>query len=222
MRLVSIQVGLPRRPGPPGAAGWTTGYGKVPVRGPVRVGRENLEGDGQANRRWHGGPDMAVLAYAEEHYPRWRDELDWGDLPHGAFGENLTVSGATEDASCLGDVWRAGAALLQVSEPRKPCRNISRYWDRPALLRLVERTGRHGFYLRVLEEGVVEAGQEVRLVERPHPEWSVSRAMAARRGVARHRAEAEALLGVGALGTDWRAHLARLLRKTDRRTPFSA
>ena len=212
MRLVSVQVGLPRRRGPPGAAGWTTGYGKVTVYGPVRVGRENLEGDGQADRRWHGGPDMAVLAYPEEHYGRWREELDWGGLPYGGFGENLTVGGTTEGAACLGDVWRAGTALLQISEPRKPCRNISRYWERPGLLRLVGRSGRHGFYLRVLEEGAVEAGQEVRLVERPHPDWSVARATAARRGAARAPVEARALLGVAALGNDWRAHLTRALR----------
>jgi MOSC domain-containing protein YiiM len=155
---------------------------------------------------------MAVLAYPEEHYRRWRDELDWGGLPYGGFGENLTVGGTTEEVACLGDVWRAGTALLQISEPRKPCRNISRFWNRPGLLRLVERTGRHGFYLRVLEEGVVEAGQEIGLVARPRPGWSVARAMAARRGASRDPAEAEALLGVMELGNDWRAHLIGALR----------
>jgi len=209
MRLVSIQVGLPRSHGP----GWTTGYGKAPVRGPVRVGRENLEGDGQADRRWHGGPDMAVLAYPEEHYARWREELDWSGLPYGGFGENLTVAGTSEESACLGDVWRGGTALLQISEPRKPCRNISRFWGRPGLLRLVERTGRHGFYLRVLEQGVVETEQEIRLVERPHPEWSVARAMAARRNAARDPAEVEALLRVPSLGDDWGDHLLRAMRR---------
>jgi MOSC domain-containing protein YiiM len=212
MRLVSVQVGLPRRQGPPGAAGWTTGYGKAPVHGPVRVRRENLEGDGQADRRWHGGAEMAALAYPEEHYASWRDELGWPGLPYGAFGENLTVDGTTEEAACLGDVWRAGTALLQISEPRKPCKNISRFWNRPDLLRLVERTGRHGFYLRVLQEGVVAAGQEIRLIDRPHPDWSVARAMAARRSARRDGAEAQALLGIEALGKDWRAHVQRLLR----------
>ena len=213
MRLVSVQLGLPRPYPGPGARPWTSGYGKQPVSGPVRVGRDGIEGDGQANRRWHGGPERAVLAYALEHYPRWRGELSWDDLPHGGFGENFTVEGATEEAICLGDVWRAGTALLQVSEPRKPCRNISRYWGRPDLLRQVERTGRHGFYLRVLEEGVVQEGQEISPVERPHPEWTVARAMAARRHVARQRAEAEALLRVAALGSDWRAHLLLRLER---------
>jgi MOSC domain-containing protein YiiM len=207
MRLVSIQVGRPRPYGVPGGPQWTSAYGKHPAVGLVGVAPDGVDGDAQANRRWHGGPERAVLAYAKEHYQRWRDELAWSDLPHGGFGENFTVEGAAEDGTCIGDVWRAGTALLQVSEPRKPCRNISRFWGRPDLLRQVERTGRHGFYLRVLEPGIVEAGQPIRLVERPHPEWTVARAMAARRHVARQRAEAEALLRVGALGRDWRAHL---------------
>jgi MOSC domain-containing protein YiiM len=190
---------------------WTTGYGKQPVTGPVRVSRENLEGDGQANRRIHGGADMAVLAYAEAHYEQWRAELAWTDLPHGAFAENFTVAGTSEDAACLGDVWRVGTAVLQVSEPRKPCRNISRFWGRSDLFRLVERTGRHGFYLRVLEQGTAEAGQPIALVDRPHPDWSLARAIAARRHAARDREEAAALASVAALGGDWRGHLLRAL-----------
>jgi MOSC domain-containing protein YiiM len=207
--LVSMQVGTPRTFEDERGRSWTSAYGKHPVRGAVRIGRENLEGDRQADRRHHGGPDMAVLACPHEHYARWSTELQWPDVPYGAFGENFTVAGVTEGDACLGDAWRAGSALLQISQPRKPCRNISRFWRRPELLRLVERTGRHGFYLRVLEEGVVEAGQEIRLVERPHPEWTVRRATEARRAVARSPAEARALLQLPVLGDDWRANLAR-------------
>jgi MOSC domain-containing protein YiiM len=209
MRIESIQVGLPRVYGSPDAPGWmdrpwTTGYAKHPVPGPVRVGRTHLYGDGQADRRWHGGPEMAVLAYPAVHYLRWAEELSWPDIPPGAFGENLTVSGTTEDEACLGDVWRAGGATLQISEPRKPCKNISRFWKRQELLQLVVRSGRYGFYLRVLEEGTVAAGEEVRLVERPHPEWTVARAMQARMQAGERPAEADALLRVPALGKDWR------------------
>src|SRR5918911_235087 len=137
---------------------------------------------------------MAVLAYPHEHYARWAAELRWSDVPYGAFGENFTVSGVAERNACLGDVWRVGTALLQIAQPRKPCRNISRFWGRPELLRLVVRTGRHGFYLRVLEEGIVRAGDEIRVVDRPHPEWTVQRAMGARLGARRAPAEARALL----------------------------
>jgi MOSC domain-containing protein YiiM len=213
MLLAGIQVGTPRTRLDANGREWTSGYGKAQVRGPVHVGRENLAGDRQADLRHHGGPDMAVLAYPEEHYARWRDELRWPDVPYGAFGENFTVAGVTEDVACLGDVWRVGTALLQISEPRKPCRNISRFWRRPDLLRLVGQTGRYGFYLRVLEEGVVEAGQPIDLVERPNPQWTIRRATAARSGAATASAEALALLEVAELGNDWRAHVARALRR---------
>src|SRR5207248_2343476 len=112
-----------------------TAYGKQPVIGPIHARRLGLDGDAQVDRRYHGGPDMALLAYAATHYPDWRAQLDWPELGHGAFGENLSVEGPTEDDACIGDVWRAGAALLQISSPRKPCRTISRYWRRPELLR---------------------------------------------------------------------------------------
>ena len=212
MLLVGIQVGTPRAYENKGRP-WTSAYGKAPFRGPVRVGRENLEGDRQADLRHHGGPDMAVLAYPEEHYARWSHELRW-DVPYGAFAENFTVAGVTEEDACLGDVWRAGTALLQISQPRKPCRNISRFWKRPELLRQVQQTGRYGFYLRVLEEGVVEPGQRVDLVERPNPQWTVQRATAARGSAALVPEEALSLLKVAELGDDWRAHVARALRRT--------
>jgi MOSC domain-containing protein YiiM len=211
MLLSGIQVGTPRTHLDEDGRQWTTGYGKTAVHGPVLVGRENLAGDRQADVRQHGGPDMAVLAYAEAHYARWRLELRWPDVPYGAFGENFTVAGVTEDDACLGDVWRVGTALLQISEPRKPCRNIPRFWHRPDLLRLVERTGRYGFYLRVLEEGLVEAGQPIDVVERPNPDWTIRRATVARSGAAGARAEARALLDVAELGADWRAHIERAL-----------
>jgi MOSC domain-containing protein YiiM len=213
MLLAGIQVGMPRTLVGRDGRQWTTGYGKRAVFGPVHVGRENLAGDGQADHRHHGGRHMAVLAYPEEHYPRWREELDWREVPYGAFGENFTVQGVTEEDACLGDVWRAGTALLQISEPRKPCRNISRFWGRPDLLRRVKETGRYGFYLRVLEEGTAARGQPIQLVDRPNPSWTVRRAAAARSGASGAPAEALALLEVAELGDDWRAHLARALRR---------
>jgi MOSC domain-containing protein YiiM len=212
MLLVGIQVGTPRAY-EDGGRSWRSAYGKAPVRGPVQVGRENLEGDRQADLRHHGGPGMAVLAYPEVHYAQWRRELGWDDIPYGAFAENFTVAGVSEEEACLGDVWRAGTALLQISQPRKPCRNISRFWRRPELLRQVQQTGRYGFYLRVLEEGAVESGQRIDLLERPNPKWTVQRATAARGSAARSPQEALSLLEVAELGDDWRAHVARALRR---------
>jgi MOSC domain-containing protein YiiM len=202
MRLVSVQVGRPQR-----AGGLRTGFGKAPVAGPVHVGRENLDGDGQADRRYHGGPDMAALAYCADHYPAWREELSWPALPLGGFGENLSVEGASEETACIGDVWRSGTALLQIASPRKPCDKISRFWQRPDLLERVVRSGRFGWYLRVLEEGELQAGAEIALVERPHPEWTVARSFAVGVGRAQDRAAALELAGVAALSERWKAWL---------------
>jgi MOSC domain-containing protein YiiM len=153
-----------------------TAFGKRPVAGPVRVGRESLEGDEQADHRYHGGPERALLAYCADHYLSWRAELSWPELPLGGFGENLSVCGVSEETACIGDIWRAGSALLQISSPRVPCHKISKFWGRPGLLELVWERGRFGWYLRVLEEGVLQAGDEVQLVERPEPELTVLRA----------------------------------------------
>jgi len=154
---------------------WTTAFFKYPVQGPLWLGTTNLAGDGQADLENHGGPDKAVLAYAAAHYPLWRAELGV-DLPHGGFGENFTVDGQDESTVCLADVYEVGGALVEVSQPRMPCWKIGRRWGMKRLTALVERTGRAGWYLRVLREGEVRAGDEMRLVQRPLPEWSVARA----------------------------------------------
>ncbi len=184
-----------------------TGFAKRAVTGKVHVGRTNLDGDGQADRRYHGGPDMAVLAYSADHYPSWRAELCWPELPLGGFGENLSVSGTTEHLACVGDVWRAGTALLQISSPRNPCVKISTFWGRPDLLDRVRRTSRFGWYLRVLEEGDLEAGIAVALVARPHEAWPISRVSDV---MTRRREDPEAardLAGVAALSERWKARL---------------
>ena len=203
MRLVSLQAGRPKAH----PDGFRTGYGKQPAAGPLRVFRDHLDGDGQADRRYHGGPDMAVLAYAAAHYPLWRAELEWPSLPHGGFGENCTVEGVSEADACLGDVWRLGGATLQIASPRIPCRTIARYWQRPELLKLVEQSGRIGWYLRVLEEGAVEAGQDIALLERPHPDWTVARAMRVARARKQEPGPAVELGAVAALSDRWKAFL---------------
>src|SRR5581483_9340843 len=179
--VVSIQVGRPRPHGTPGSTDpmerpYTTGYFKEPVAGPVHVGRTNLAGDGQADLVNHGGPDKAVLAYSADHYPAWRAELGVPDLPYGGFGENLTIAGLTEADVCIGDVWKIGPVLLAVSQPRQPCWKTARRHGRKDMPARVVETGRSGWYYRVLEEGEIEAGLPVELVERPNPDWSVSRA----------------------------------------------
>jgi MOSC domain-containing protein YiiM len=188
---------------------WQTGFFKTPVAGPVWLGRINLVGDGQANRRVHGGPDKAVLGYAAAHYPLWREELEQPDLPYGAFAENFTISVLDESTVCLGDIYAIGDARVEVTQPRQPCANITHRWKRPGLTQRVEQTGRHGWYMRVLAEGEVVAGLPVALLERPSPEWTVSRAFQAMRQRGVDREEASSLRQVPALSSAWRQTLSQ-------------
>jgi len=141
-----------------------TGIFKSPVSGCVAVHHLGLNGDTQADLRVHGGLDKAVYAYAAEHYDFWEFEMSIR-YPFGQFGENLTVTGVAEDRVRAGDVFRAGGALFQVTGPRFPCFKLGiRMGDQKFLKRFLE-SGRSGFYLRVLEEGDVSAGDLFELVE---------------------------------------------------------
>jgi MOSC domain-containing protein YiiM len=168
--------------------------------------RLNLDGDRQADLRHHGGPDQAVLCYSADHYPDWREQLAL-DMPYGAFGENFTIDGQIEWDVCIGDVYEIGAATVQVSDFRGPCYKIGFRWDRPELLAMVEACGKHGWYLRVLAEGLVEAGQPLVLMERPNPVWTVRRVADVYRGRAKDRALALALAEVRELAAHTREKL---------------
>ena len=179
--LSSIQIGLPSTYGSAQAAdphdkAWTTGFFKTEIEGPVFAGKTNLAGDAQADLENHGGIDKAVLAYSADHYPLWREELCMPDLPAGAFGENLTIAGLGEQSVCIGDVFRIGPATFEVSQPRQPCWKLARRWRMHGLPGLVVGNGRSGWYLRVQEEGWIEAQMSVQLIERPNPDWTISRA----------------------------------------------
>ena len=150
---------------------------KQPAGRAVRVGTLGIEGDEQGDRRVHGGPDKAIHHYPFEHYDWWSDELGGSPLLHspGAFGENFSSNGWTEDDVRLGDVVRAGCALLLVSLGRQPCWKLNDRFGRPQVARTMQHSGRTGWYYRVLEEGTVQAGDTLHIVDRPHAEWSVRR-----------------------------------------------
>ncbi len=172
--------------------------------------KANLDGDRQADLRVHGGPDQAVLCYSADHYPAWRSELGIPEIGPGGFGENFTIAGATEESVCIGDVYGVGEAFVGVAAPRGPCWKISQRWRRPDLLERVERSGRHGWYARVLREGLVEAGAEMTLVERPYPDWTVARAAGAIRWRKRDPEEALRLSRVEALPAELREKLEEI------------
>ncbi len=150
---------------------------KSAVAGPVRIGPEGLEGDEQADRRVHGGPDKAVHHYARDHYAAWASDIGAHALlgQPGAFGENISTTGLTEADICLGDRWRLGTALVEVSQSRQPCWKLSDRFAIADMARRVQDTGRTGWYYRVLEPGQVQAGDSLTLLERPHPDWPLGR-----------------------------------------------
>jgi MOSC domain-containing protein YiiM len=158
-RLVSIQVGQPRAVQHMGRE-VLTGIYKLPVEGPVMVRRLNLDGDRQADLTVHGGVDKAVYCYPSEHYPTWQEELG-RELPYGTFGENLTVAGLLETNLHIGDVLGIGDALLQISQPRLPCFKLGIKIGDQRFLKRFQESGRSGFYCRVLQEGLIEAGQPI-------------------------------------------------------------
>jgi MOSC domain-containing protein YiiM len=116
-----------------------------------------------------------VLAYSADRYPKWRDELRMPGMPCGAFGENLTIAGLREESVYIGDIFRVGKVTFEVSQPRQPCWKLARRWRMHELVGLVVRNGRTGWYLRVLEQGWIEARMPVTPIERPNPAWSIVR-----------------------------------------------
>lgn len=150
---------------------------KLPVDGPVAIGREGLAGDEQGDRRVHGGPDKAIHHYPRDHYAAWTAELGTHELftRPGGFGENITTTGLVEDGLCLGDRLRLGSAVVEVSQSRQPCWKLSDRFGVADMSRRVQDTGRTGWYYRVLEDGVVEAGDDLVLLDRPFPDWSLGR-----------------------------------------------
>lgn len=216
MRLVSILVGTPRTVGTPGAEdrmerAFTSAIWKTPVPGPVRADALGLDGDAVYDTECHGGFDQAVLMYAAAHYPRWEAELGH-HLEPGAFGDNLLVEGPDEDTVCIGDRYRIGPVLLQVTHPRTPCSTLARRHQIADMIAIVRRNSRSGWYLRVLEEGALEAGLEVELLDRPNPGWTIRRAAQAMLDRQRNPAEAAALADCAGLSAEWRNRLLAAVR----------
>jgi ferredoxin-NADP reductase/MOSC domain-containing protein YiiM len=159
-RLLSVNVGLPRD------ITWQgktvhTGIWKAPVIGPRKVRRLNIDGDGQGDLAGHGGERRAVLVYQVDSYRYWQDQLGRTGFAYGQFGENFTVDGLSDAEVCIGDRYRIGGALFEVTQPRVTCYRLGIRMNEPEMAALLVKHGRPGFYFRVLEEGEVEAGDEI-------------------------------------------------------------
>jgi MOSC domain-containing protein YiiM len=155
----------------------------------------------------HGGADKAVCVYSIEHWGHWQSILPPDQSQAGAFGENFTVQWLKEPDVCIGDVFSIGTAVVQISQPRQPCWKLARRWRMKDLALQVEQTGFTGWYFRVLREGEVAASQLLRLLERPHPEWTVAAANRIMHHERKDRDAAERLSHCPALSSSWRQSL---------------
>jgi MOSC domain-containing protein YiiM len=211
--IESIQIGQARTSGRPGVDDpfereFTSAIWKEPVTGPVWLDTTGLHGDAQYDRRHHGGPWRALLMYPADHYPLWRAEWGRKNVGPGGFGENLTVSGLTEATVCLGDRFTVGEVDIEVTAPREPCDVLARRHGVRDLVRTVRQNHRHGWYLRVLRPGWIEAGQAGTLGERPYPQWPITRAAEVKWNRTRLPEEAALLAACPALIPSWREKLA--------------
>jgi len=211
MIVASLNTGLPRNENFSGKEIFT-GICKQPATGPLYLGIPGFENDGVGDLKHHGGNDKAVCVYSLVHYPYWEDVLGI-KLPVAAFGENLTVSDLTEEDICIGDVFELGTALLQVSQPRQPCRTLAARYGRDDLVKLVADSGRTGFYFRVLEEGKVEQGTALILKERDPRAVSVSFANRTYHHDRKNRDAIEKVLAVPALSASWQRSFQQLKEK---------
>jgi MOSC domain-containing protein YiiM/ferredoxin-NADP reductase len=211
MRLLSVNVGLPRD------IPWKgrivhTGIWKDPVAGRCRAGRLNLEGDGQGDLAGHGGEHRAVFVYQIESYRYWEQRLGRTDLVHGQFGENLTVEGLPDDVVCVGDRYRIGSALFEVTQPRVTCYRVGIRMNEPRMPALLTSSGRPGFYFRVLKEGDVGAGDEIVKIGEATERMTVSQLNALLYEPGHAREALERALRIQALSAGWRASFEALLQ----------
>lgn len=209
-KLISLNVGRPR------LVPWqtdrvSTAIFKEPVGQPLPLRRLNLEGDQQADLTVHGGPDKAVYVYPAEHYAYWRREFPEMTLPWGMFGENFTTEGLEESSTCIGDRFRVGSAEVAVTQPRMPCYKLGIRFGRNDIIKRFLASERTGFYLAVLREGEVRAGDSFELVARDPGKVSVTDVV--RLYVAKEvdPEQIRHVTAVSALPESWRDHFQRRL-----------
>jgi MOSC domain-containing protein YiiM len=198
---------------PLGTRAVPSGIAKTPVKRPVFLTETGFVGDEQGDERHHGGAEKAVHHYPFDHYGAWIGETGAERLlsAPGAFGENLSTIGLTEQEVAVGDVFSLGGALIQVSQGRQPCWKLDERFSRRGMARAVQRSGRTGWYLRVLVPGSVSPSDALVLVDRVTPEWTIGRIWKAFYVDVLNRRELEAISNLATLAGSWRGHAARRL-----------
>jgi MOSC domain-containing protein YiiM/ferredoxin-NADP reductase len=212
--LLSVSVGLPRD------IEWRgktvhTGIWKEPVQGRRRVSRLNIDGDGQGDLGGHGGEQRAVFVYQIESYRYWEQRLGRSGFTNGQFGENFTVEGLPDDEVCIGDRYRIGTALFEVTQPRTTCYRVGIRMDEPQMPALLTGSGRPGFYLRVLEEGEVGAGDAIVTIARGPERMTIAEVNALLYSPHHPRERLERAVRIAALSPGWRGSFEQLLQSHD-------
>lgn len=215
-RLISVNVGLPRD------IEWKsrtvhTGIWKTPVQGRCRAGRLNLEGDGQGDLAGHGGEQRAIFVYQIESYKYWQEQLKRTDFVHGQFSENFTIDGLADDVVCIGDRYRIGSGLFEVTQPRVTCYRVGIRMNEPRMPALLTGSGRPGFYLRVLEEGDVAAGDDIVKTAQGEERMTIAEINALLYSTKHPRDALERALRIKALSPGWRSSFDALLHSPSTR-----
>jgi len=208
MIIKVLNIGLPKQELFHGKK-FTTGMCKRPLTTPLRATHQGLEGDGVGDLKHHGGSDKAVCVYSIDHYGYWEETLGIR-MPDAAFGENFSVTGMDENSVCVGDRYRIGTATMQVSQPRQPCSTLAARYGREDFVRLVVNSGKTGFYLRVLEEGTVAAGDSISLLEQDPRRVSIAFANQIYHHDRKNREGIERVLAVPDLSESWRKSFLEL------------
>ena len=211
MRVKILSIGLPKKEVFLGKE-LTTGICKKPVDGPRLLTRQGFEGDGVGDLKYHGGSDKAVCVYSIDHYPWWERVLGI-TLPQAAFGENLSVEGMREEDVCIGDIYRIGTTEVQVSQPRQPCKTLAARYGREEFIKQVVDSGRTGFYFKVINEGRVQAGDEIVLVQHDPRGVSIAYANQIYHHDRKNREGIEKVLSVPALSASWQKSFQELQEK---------
>lgn len=209
--VVSVNVGLPRDVPWKGRTVRTAVW-KTPVAGRVLARRLNLEGDGQADLQGHGGEQRAVMVYQLNSYRHWAQHLHCSENAYGQFGENLTVDGLADDEVCIGDRYRIGAAVFEVSQPRVTCYRVGIRMNNPELPALLVAHGRPGFYMRVIQEGEIGAGDEIVKIADGPERMSVADVDALLYRSAHPAEQLRRALRIDALSPGWRSSFEALLK----------
>lgn len=218
-RLLSLNVGLPRDVGWQGRTVHTAVW-KAPVEGRRMVRRLNIDGDGQGDLAGHGGEHRAVFVYQLDSYRFWQKQLDRTDLTHGQFGENFTVKGLPDNEVCIGDRYRVGSALFEVTQPRVTCYRVGIRMNEPQMAALLVAHDRPGFYFRVLEEGEVAAGDAITQVARGPESLTIAEVNALLYKPGHPADRLGRALRIPALSSGWRHSFAALLAQA--RSPDAA